>query len=250
MADLPYGGTDTLEAMVEARRYNAHLARLVGAACRGARDVLDFGAGLGTFARIMRDRGLAPVCLEPDPALAAHLAAQGFRVVGGLDAIAAESLDVIYSLNVLEHIEDDSATLRALAGRLRPGGRLMLYVPAFPILYSPMDRRVGHFRRYRRAPLARLVASAGLELERIGHVDCLGFPASLALRAFGARDGALDPGAVRFYDRFVFPLSRALDPVLGRWFGKNLSLTARRPMAAPAPATTDTAFASPPAARG
>jgi SAM-dependent methyltransferase len=232
VAGASYGGTDNLDSMLEARRYNAHLAALVREACRGARDALDFGAGLGTFAAILRESGTAPLCLEPDPALAGRLAAEGFAVVRHLDEVPRESLDAVYSLNVLEHIEDDAAALAALFDRLRPGGRLMLYVPAFPILYSAMDRRVGHFRRYRRAPLARLVAGVGFTVERIGYVDCLGFPAALAFRAFGDREGALDSHAVRLYDKFVFPPSRALDPVLGRWFGKNLALTAVRPAAA------------------
>jgi SAM-dependent methyltransferase len=250
VAEDSYGGTDTLEAMIEARRYNAHLTRLVRAACGDARHVLDFGAGIGTFAAMLRDRAIAPTCLEPDPRLAGRLAAEGFRVVQSLDAVPPESLDCVYSLNVLEHIEDDAGTLAAIRDRLRPGGRLFLYVPAFDVLYSAMDRRVGHLRRYRRRPLADLVRGAGFAVERIGYVDCLGFPAALAFRAFGARDGALDPGAVRLYDRLVFPLSRALDPVLGRWFGKNLCLSAVRPGPVPAPAATNSAAASPRAGRG
>ncbi len=250
VADSAYVGADNLESMVEARRYNAYLARLVAEACRGARDVLDFGAGIGTFAAMLRELGTPPLCLEPDPTLSRRLAADGFNVVASLDAVAPDSLDVVYSLNVLEHIEDDAAALAQIHDRLRPGGRLMLYVPAFPILYSAMDRKVGHFRRYRRRPFARLLTGAGFTVERIGYVDCLGFPAALAFRALGDREGVLDPRAVRLYDGLVFPASRALDPLLGRWFGKNLAVTAVRRASAQDPAPRGSASASPRAGRG
>jgi hypothetical protein len=112
--------------------------------------------------------------------------------------------------------------------RLRPGGRLFVYVPALGILTSAMDRQVGHLRRYRRAGLAALIEKAGFAIERAVYVDCLGFAAALAYRALGG-DGLLNRDAVRLYDRLVFPASRALDPVFGRWFGKNVCLTAIRP---------------------
>ena len=51
-------------------------------------------------------------------------------------------------INVLEHIEDDVAALRTLRRLLRPGGRIVLYVPALNGLYGAYDRKVGHFRRY------------------------------------------------------------------------------------------------------
>jgi SAM-dependent methyltransferase len=215
--------------MAEARRYNGFLARLVIDHASGSGRALDFGAGIGTFAAALRADGIDPVCFEPDVAQAARLEAQGFAVERRAENITDGAFDAIYTLNVLEHIADDAAAMRRLFAWLRPGGRLLVYVPAFAVLFGPMDRKVGHLRRYSRAQLAALVAGAGFDIVRIGYVDCLGFAAALAHRVFGNASGTLDPRAVRLYDRFAFPASHALDPVFGRWFGKNLVVSAVRP---------------------
>src|SRR5438270_4532995 len=60
------------------------------------------------------------------------------------------------AINVLEHIPDDLQALRAFAALVRPGGAVVLFVPAFPMLMSDYDRRVGHERRYRRKQLLGL----------------------------------------------------------------------------------------------
>ena len=224
-----YSGTDNLEVMEEAVNYNAFVASLVVRLAQAGDRMLDFGAGTGTFAARVRDAGWTPTCIETDPALADRLREQGFQAFGSLAGVPDASVDLAYTLNVLEHIEDDRAALGDLLRVLRPGGRLGIYVPAFPVLYSAMDRKVGHFRRYRRAELVEKVAGAGLEVERCDFVDSIGFPAALANKYLGRRDGGIDRHALRLYDRVVFPLSRIADRALHRLIGKNLWLVARRP---------------------
>ena len=225
-----YTGTDNLEVMAEAVNYNAFLHAQVAARARTGDRILDFGAGIGTFARELARRGFEVACLEPDPQQARRLAAAGLPVVGDLGEVPDASFDYVYTLNVLEHIDDDGAAMRQLAAKLRPGGRLFVYVPAFQALYSSMDRKVGHVRRYRREGLATLVAGAGLGDVHARYIDSLGFLAALAYRVFGNDRGDIDRRALRAYDRWVFPLSRVLDAVAGRWFGKNVLLTAGKPM--------------------
>lgn len=224
-----YTGTDNLEVMAEAVNYNAFLHAQVAAHAHAGDRALDFGAGIGTFALEFARRGGDVACLEPDAAQAARLEGLGLLVFRDLDDVADASLDYVYTLNVLEHIDDDAAAMRALAAKLRPGGRLFVYVPAFPVLYSSMDRKVGHVRRYRREGLGALVATAGLRDVRARYVDSLGFLAALAFKWLGNERGDIDRRALRLYDRFVFPPSRALDRLVGRWFGKNVLLTARKP---------------------
>ncbi len=223
-----YTGTANLEVMEVARNYNDFLTTLVMEHARAGAAIVDFGAGTGTFAQRVAMAGHTVRCIEPDPALRRRLAAAGLGVYASTEEVSPASLDYIYSLNVLEHIEDDLGALRALQSRLKPGGRLMLYVPAFQSLYSSMDRLVGHFRRYRRHQLLALLERAGFEIDRVSYCDSLGFFASLAFKAIGNDTGRLNERTIILYDRFLFPLSRLLDRLLGRLLGKNLLVLARR----------------------
>lgn len=224
MHQQAYTGVDNLEVMQEAVNYNRYLLDTVRKyAPLGAR-VLDFGAGGGQFAGPLKAQGMDLTALEPDQLLQQRLRAQGLRVAGSTDELADGSFDYIYTLNVLEHIDDDTAALRSLHAKLTDRGRLLIYVPAFQVLYTSMDAKVGHVRRYTRQTLTSRVAAAGFRIERVAYADSIGFFATLAFKAIGNNDGTVSIGALKLYDRVIFPISRALDLVAQRWFGKNLLL--------------------------
>jgi len=223
-----YGGAANLEIMEAAVRYNGFLLGLITPLAAGGKRVLDFGAGSGTFAAELRQRQVDIQCVEPDAGLRRELETKGLRAHADVKNIRAESIDLVYSFNVLEHIEDDAAALRELRTVLKPGGRLLLYVPAFMILYSAMDRRIGHVRRYRKKALAELVRRARFAVDDVRYADSLGFLAALTFRTLGPASGELNPRAVRVYDKYLFPLSRALDVCLDPVIGKNLVLRATR----------------------
>ena len=228
MEQQPYSGVENLEVMSEARNYNDYLLRTVRSHARPGDRILDFGAGGGQFAVPLSNAGLDVTALEPDGALRNRIAARGVATVANLDAIQDESLDYIYTLNVLEHIEDDTGTLRQLHSKLTRNGTLLVYVPAFPVLYSSMDAKVGHVRRYKRSTLDTAVGSAGFSIRRAAYVDSLGFFAALLFKAVGNRDGAMNVHALKLYDRLLFPISRLTDTITGQWFGKNLLVVATK----------------------
>ena len=151
------------------------------------------------------------------------------KVVTDINQIEDASLDYIYSLNVLEHIEQDAEMLSTLTQKLKPGGRILIYVPAMPLLFSSMDRKVCHFRRYTRSSLGRLADTAGLDIQYHHYADCIGFFATLAYKWSGNTDGSINLRALITYDRFIFPLSKALDYLFRYRLGKNVYLLARRP---------------------
>jgi SAM-dependent methyltransferase len=221
-----YEGKDNLEAMESAHNYHAFLVSMILAHADPSKPQLDFGAGTGTHARRLRDRGLVVKCVEPDHELASQLRLAGFDVAAR-PLEFGEAFASIYSLNVLEHIEDDDSALRDLFTVLHPGGRLVLYVPAFSLLFSEMDRRVGHFRRYRARMLRGQVEAAGFRVVECRYVDSLGFVAAFVYRML-ERDGNLSERSISLYDRWVFPASRILDRAVSKWWGKNLLLVATR----------------------
>ncbi|WP_084436537.1 class I SAM-dependent methyltransferase [Aldersonia kunmingensis] len=192
--------------------------------------VLDFGAGAGTYADMLAERDISPDCLEPDKDLQQALRSKGYRVVDpDLSNAETGKYDVIYTLNVLEHIKNDQEAAEELAALLRPGGTLVVYVPALEVLFTSMDVKVEHYRRYRRTQLNRILRNAGLDIVASRYCDPIGFFATLTYKVMGRSDGTINPRALKLYDRAVFPLSKALHGVTGKLFGKNVLVVATKP---------------------
>jgi SAM-dependent methyltransferase len=225
---LTYSGADVLETLDRATNYNSLLLDLILDISGDCSRMLDFGAGIGTFAKLLRNRGVDVVCVEPDALLANRLVRDGFLTFNDLNEVSDGSFDFIFTLNVLEHIEDDQTSLCGLAAKLARGGRLLIYVPAFQCLWTSLDERLKHYRRYRRRELKKLAHCAGLTVGKTRYADALGFFATLGFGLFGNRNGHLSAEAVDFYDRYIVPLSRSFDVVLGRLFGKNVYLIASK----------------------
>jgi len=97
-------------------------------------------------------------------------------------AFPPASFDWILLTDVLEHLDDDSASLAVLRGLLKPGGRLLLTVPAFRWLWTKHDEEHGHRRRYVRRELAARLAGAGLAVEKLTYYNALLLPLVLAAR--------------------------------------------------------------------
>ena len=225
---LTYTGGEVLETLDRATNYNSLLVDLILDSSGDCSRMLDFGAGIGTFAKLLRNRGVDVVCVEPDVVLADGLVRNGFLTFNALDEVPDASFNFIFTLNVLEHIEDDQTNVCRLATKLARGGRLLIYVPAFQCLWTSLDERLKHYRRYRRRDLERLAHCAGLTVWKVRYADALGFFAALAFRLFGNRNGRLSPEAVNFYDRYLVPLSKPLNILFGRFLGKNVYLIASK----------------------
>jgi SAM-dependent methyltransferase len=224
-----YSGVENLEVMQEAHNYNSYLLNIVVAEGRGATAALDFGAGIGTFASELRTNGTRVICIEPDRSMRRRLQLEQFEAHESLDPIPEKCVPYIYSLNVLEHIEDDLRTLVDLYRRLMPGGTLLIYVPAFQILFSSADKRIGHKRRYTKAVLSRRLEMAGFEVDYARYVDSLGFGVALLFKLIGNKDGRVNPLALKIFDKWIFPVSRILDRVMSHVAGKNVLVRAHRP---------------------
>ena len=147
-------------------------------------------------------------------------------MVNTLDEIKPSSVDFIYTLNVLEHIEDDLKALNEWRGLLKKDGKILIYVPAFQVLYSSMDKKVGHYRRYRKKDLINKLNLAGYKILKVQYVDIVGFFASLLYKFTNDGSGDLNPKTIEIYDRIIFPVSRVLDLIFGRWVGKNIYVIA------------------------
>lgn len=133
--------------------------------------VVEIGPGRGAVGVRLAGRAAHYTGYEPDPASAA-VAAERLRAVGGRVVNAAlepgdADADVVCAFEVLEHIDDDVAALQEWATRLKPGGWLLLSVPAFADRYGPTDAYVGHFRRYDPDLLRERLVAAGYEVVEV-----------------------------------------------------------------------------------
>jgi ubiquinone/menaquinone biosynthesis C-methylase UbiE len=89
----------------------------------------------------------------------------------------SNSVDAIVLLNVLEHIEDDVAAMRQAFRILRPGGVVIIEVPAGPELFDVYDKQLMHFRRYTMAGLCTALARVGFQIECRSHLGAFLYPA-------------------------------------------------------------------------
>ena len=224
-----YSGTGELRVMENAVNYNRFLTRCIVKKISSPGPVLDFGAGIGTFSSRLRDHGWNVHCLEPNERLADELESLGFQVYRAIEQIEDHTYSAVYSLNVLEHIEDDLDACAKVISKLQLMGKVLFYVPAFPILYTAMDANVGHVRRYRLKQLTDMLKDVGCVIESARYIDSLGFFATLIFKWLGDGSGTINPKMLRAYDRAVFPISRLIDMLGAQWlFGKNIMVTERR----------------------
>lgn len=225
-----YAGHRILEAMRGAQRYAQEIYRQIRRAHpEAAGPVLDFGAGDGVFAEKFAGDRIAVDCVEPNPALRSGLRQHGRNVFADIADVPAEGYEFVYAINVLEHISDLGGALASLRRTMRPQARLFVFVPAFNLLWTTLDDEVGHVQRFTRISLLRPLAAAGFEVDELRYFDSLGFPAALSARLL-EQLGLFNYSShtVGFYDRYIFPVSRALDPAACRLFGKNLVALARK----------------------
>ena len=227
---MKYVGKDNLDVMADAHVYNAYLlASLTKSINQSQMKILDFGAGKGEFADKIQDafENCKVMAFEPDETL---LASSKMVVrIHSLNDVKNESLDLIYSFNVLEHIENDTQTLAQLYDKLKKGGKLVLYVPAFPCLYSEMDKKVGHWRRYTKKELVTKVQNVGFKIVSCHYKDGIGWFASWLYKLQKNSQGNINPRLLKIYDKWVMPLSILLDKItFGLILGKNIWLEDRK----------------------
>jgi len=150
--------------------------------------MLDAGCGSGcVLDRLAAFGDVAGVDVSP-------LAVRAARARGHDEVVAANvvrlpfednTFDLVTCLDVLEHTPDDLAVLRELRRVTRPGGQMVLTVPAYPALWSAHDEHNHHYRRYRRRDLVSVAEKAGLVLERDTHFNALLLPPAALIRLAG-----------------------------------------------------------------
>jgi len=198
-------------------------------------EVLEVGAGHGTFTEMLARTAKRVVASDLSERCVSRLrerfsGEESVEILhGSIDSAGAHGpFDSVILINVLEHIEDDDGALRELGRLLRPGGRAVLWVPAFSLLYSDFDRKIGHYRRYRRPELRTQLSRAGYDVRDIRYVNAVGAVAWLVLARL-LRRTPTHGTPVKVFDRYFVPQLKRLER---RWqppFGQSVLAVATRP---------------------
>lgn len=174
------------------------------------------------------------IAIEPSdnnfPLLSQRLAnqARATAVKGYLEGSAPpESADSLVAVNVLEHIEGDDEFLRQAWEIARPGGTLLLFVPAVPAIFGSLDTAFEHFRRYTKASLRSSVETAGWHIERLGYMNMPGIlPWFVSGKVLGRT--SISGAEARLYDRLVVPVTAAIEDRVSVPIGQSLLAIARK----------------------
>jgi len=234
MTEFKYPGAE-LELFSAVRNWKSYWSQQIRPFLGG--DILEVGAGIGSNTLILDPGGDGRwVCLEPDADLFAGLIktlAKAPRrrayepVCGTLQSLNGQQFDTIVYIDVLEHIEDDREELQRATLYLRSKGHLIVLSPAHQYLFTPFDAAIGHFRRYNRSMLRR-ISPPCLSFTRLRYVDSLGLFASAANVLF-LRQSMPSSAQLRFWDQWIVPISRVLDPCFRYNIGKSLVAVWRKP---------------------
>ena len=198
---------------------------------------IEIGTGIGTISKLVFNYTEELILIEPSAHLteclppsisdSSKVSIHNETLEQRLPQMADQSCDTIIMVNVLEHIEDDGAAIEALHRVLKPGGHLLLFVPALPFLYSELDRKHGHFRRYHLAPLAYKLNMHGFKINDERYFDLIGvFPWWLINTLAKKKD--FNPTMAALYDRFFIPVTKCIERLVSPPLGKNILIIAER----------------------
>ncbi len=228
-----YFGKD-LEAMSFAKNYHRWIIDEFKK-CLGGH-VAEVGAGMGSFSEYLLNADIKKlVAFEPSTNMFSLLEEKFFsnNNVETINAFFEEesyrysdTFDSVCYVNVLEHIEDDAKALSHAYNALHHKGHILIFVPALSFLYSDLDKKLGHYRRYSKRELVEVVSSAGFTVKKVKYFDVAGiipwYIAFVILKLSATQSN------VSMYDNFVVPIMNRIERVITPPIGKNLILVGQK----------------------
>lgn len=212
------------------KNYNNSVANFVSRNIKTRiKSFADFGAGIGTFALKLSELLSVPkskiLTIDFDKKHLIALKKRGFvakkKLIG--------TYDLIFSSNVLEHIKDDNREIKNFYSHLNSEGFLILFVPAFNIIFNKIDLKAGHFRRYKKKSLSRILENNNFKIVHSEYFDSIGFFIWALIKILGVGESVATKKSFIMYDRLIFPITRFMDLILfKKFFGKNILVIAKK----------------------
>jgi len=225
---------EDLEQMSHAHNYRRWQFQMIAPYLRGT--VLEVGGGIGNFTAELASLTDQVISLEPNAYCFQRLLEKtskltNVKVYNATVEELSEKMndlraDTVVLMNVLEHIRDDTAVLGTLHRRLKPGGRIVVLVPAGPWAYGDLDKRLGHFRRYSKRSVRDLIGGLKLELEQLRYYNFIGIWAWWWNAKKAHRQKQSD-AQIRVFDKYVVPCISRIERWVAPPLGQSLLFVAR-----------------------
>lgn len=223
-------GLETLERFANAPAFNEWLYSSISRHCSGR--ILEIGSGIGNISGLLL-KDHSPVMLSDLRQVYCDKLQQRFgnnpRFEGAVQLDIAEdhfrqkhasllgSFDTVIALNVVEHIKNDTKAVDNCKQLLKPGGKLIILVPAYQWLFNSFDVELGHFKRYTLKELGKLLTSSGLELAYTRYFNLAGIP-GWWLTGSVMKKKVIPGGQLKIFNLLV-PIFRLLDKIVLRKAG-------------------------------
>lgn len=235
---VEYVGKD-LEAMDFAVNYHRWILERIQPFL--GKHLVEVGAGTGSFTELLLETAPQTLSLIEPSAMVEDLrknlenrkTAAEIEIFPNIFAEVAERLaaeqspDSVIYINVMEHIEDDVLELETVHQTLREKGRVFIFVPALPTLFSEFDKHIGHFRRYRKKEIVEKCRNANFKILLSEYFDIAGIlPWMIKYRLLKSK--TMESGAVQLYDKLVVPIAKPLENFISPPIGKNLLIVAEK----------------------
>ncbi len=236
--NLQYG-TDTLEVISSADRFNHWMYQTIRPHCSGS--ILEIGSGIGNISQFFVNDGAAISLSDFDRSYFPRLkekfgSSPNLKGIYQIDFSVKNpedlypeligKFDTVFALNVVEHIEDHHQALLNANKFLRPGGNVVILVPAFQFLFNGFDEQLGHYRRYTSKTLKNLMESADFE---VIHSRYFNFIGTLGWFVSGniLRKKMIPGGQMKLYDTLV-PVWKLVDSFTQKFSGLSVIQTGQK----------------------
>jgi 2-polyprenyl-3-methyl-5-hydroxy-6-metoxy-1,4-benzoquinol methylase len=227
---IDHEGEDTLNTIALADHFNRWMYRSIEPYCKGK--ILEIGSGVGTISEffLQNNASILLTDIRMGYCESLRLKFSDSKTLIGIETLDLvddgfdqkfekyfNSFDTVFALNVVEHIFDDQLAVSNCHKLLKPGGHLIILVPAFQWLYNNFDKELEHYRRYTRHTLEALFLSCGFKIQNSRYFNAAGM-AGWFLSGKMQQHKAIPSGQIRLYNKLVI-FFKLFDTLIFNSFG-------------------------------
>jgi len=227
-------GYQTLEVIAEAHEFNQWMFETIRPYCHG--NILEIGSGIGNISWFFIQNNHSITLSDTDSFYVDYLKRKfSESTIISIDLIHEnfyrryehlfQTFDTVFLLNVLEHIDNDKQALENCGQFLKPGGSLVVLVPAYAFLFSKIDQSLHHYRRYTSKKISTMVPKKKFLIRKVFYFNAMGILAWMYGKLFGLH--AIPSKKMRVFSRLV-PLAKFIDKILFRRVGLSVIMVAQK----------------------